>query len=287
LLNVKFPNIEYSFLNRRDSLDKLIDQFPSLKNIFTDGLIFSLVNNLTITGGKRNSLNVFRANFEGAPLFAGWFHTPFLDSQVYRFVKVDAEFARLIRYKKNSIALRLFGGVGVADPFNSTVNASKRNALPFFKQYFSGGPNSMRAWSLRRLGPGSTIQEFSSTPDRYGDVQLEANAEFRFPILKILGIPINGALFTDVGNVWFLKGAAGAPEQVFDISHLGRDIAIGAGAGVRVNFGFLIIRLDYAYKVKDPSPSPENASLQNKWFGYPFFKGDQFQLGIGYPFISD
>lgn len=288
LLTVKFPNIEYSFLNKRDSLDHLIALNPSLKNIFTDGLIVSSVANLTLTGGKGNSLNVFRANFEGAPYFAGWFHTTFFDDQLYRFMKLDAEFARLIRFRKSSIATRLFGGVGVADPFHTTVNPDKTQSLPFFKQYFSGGPNSMRAWSLRRLGPGSTIKDFDGqdgTPDRYGDMQLEANFEFRFPIFKPFGVKVNGALFTDIGNVWLLKKGAGPPEEVFNIGRLGKDIAVGMGGGLRVDLNFFVLRFDYSYKVKDPSPTVANASLQNKWFGYPFFKGDQFQLGIGYPFI--
>jgi outer membrane protein insertion porin family len=286
LLNIKLPNIEYSFLDKKDSLNKLIKANPLLKNIFTDGLIFSIITNLTLSGGKNNHLNIFRVNFEGAPLMAGWFHTAFLDSQLYRFVKLDAEFARLIRYRKSSVALRFFAGIGHAS--NSTVKEDKRNTLPFFKQYFSGGPNSMRAWALRRLGPGSTVKEFdgeNGTPDRYGDVQLEANAEFRFPIFKAVGIPVNGAIFTDIGNVWLLKKKAGTPEQVFDAGRLGKDIAIGAGAGLRIDFGFFVIRLDYSYKIKDPSPTPEYAAIQNKWFGYSFFKGDQFQLGIGYPFI--
>lgn len=146
----------------------------------------------------------------------------------------------------------------------------------------------MRAWALRRLGPGSSVKDFdgeNGIPDRYGDVQLEANAEFRFPIGRPLGIKINGALFTDIGNVWLLKKNAGLPEEVFNFNRLGKDIAIGAGAGLRIDFNFFVIRLDYSYKVKDPSPSVENATVQNKWFGYQFFKGDQFQLGIGYPFI--
>jgi hypothetical protein len=289
LLNIRFPNVEYSFLDKKDSLDRLIAKNPSLKNIFTDGLIFSLIGNLTLSGGKDNNhINLFRANFEGAPLIAGWFHTPFLDSQIYRFIKIDAEFARLIRHRKSAIALRVFAGVGIADPFNTTVNPNKRSTLPFFKQYFSGGPNSMRAWQLRRLGPGSTVKDFVGnlgSPDRYGDVQLEANAEYRFPLFKPFRIPVDGAIFTDIGNVWLLKGEAGTPEQVFHLSNLGKDIAIGAGAGVRVNFGFFVLRLDYAYKVKDPSPAQVDQDKQNKWFAYQFFKGSQLQLGIGYPFI--
>ena len=288
LFTIKFPNIEYSFLNKRDSLDSLIKVNPSLKNIFTDGLVFSTIANFTVSGGKKNNLNVLRLNFEGAPLFLGFFHNRFLDTEIYRFIKVDVEVARLIRYTKTAVALRFFGGLGIADPFNSTVNPDKKNTLPFFKQYFSGGPNSMRAWALRRLGPGSTIKDFSgpgSTPDRYGDVQLESNAEYRFPIGKPFGIKVDGAFFTDIGNVWLLKKKAGPPEEVFNLSDLGKDIAIGAGAGLRVDFGFFVIRLDYSYKVKDPSPSLGNSSIQNKLFGYSFFKGAQFQLGIGYPFI--
>lgn len=287
LVNLKFPNIEYSYLNKRDSLDKLIRHNPSLRNIFTDGFISSIITNLTLSGGQRNKLNVFRANLEVTEPITTLIRTPFLDSQLYRFIKLDAEFAHLIRFSKSSLAFRVFAGAGYE--FNSTRNPDKRNNLPFFKQYFSGGPNSMRAWALRRLGPGSILKEFTDslgTPDRYGDIQLEANAEFRFPLGKPLGIKINGALFTDVGNVWFMKSATGRPEEeIFKLSRLGKDIAIGAGGGLRIDFDFFVIRFDYSYRVKDPSPALSDAVYQNKWFSYPFFKGAQFQLGIGYPFI--
>ncbi|HLG39447.1 MAG TPA: hypothetical protein VI461_07255, partial [Chitinophagaceae bacterium] len=130
LLNIKFPNIEYSFLNKRDSLDSLIKINPSLKNIFTDGFVASVIANLTLSGGRDNHLNVFRANFEAASLIPAWIRSDFLDTQVYRFIKIDAEFARLIRYPKSSVALRFFAGVGIADPFNNTLNPSKKSTLP-------------------------------------------------------------------------------------------------------------------------------------------------------------
>lgn len=288
LLNVRLPNIEYSFLNKRDSLDSLIKINPSLKNIFTDGLVVSVIGNLVLQGGRNNHRNLFRANAELASLVPGFIHSRFLDREIYRFIKVDAELARLIRFQKSSIALRMFAGVGIADPFHNTVNSNKTTTLPFFKQYFSGGPNSMRAWQLRRLGPGSTVKDFVGslgTPDRYGDVQLEANFEYRFPLFRPFKIPVDGALFTDMGNVWLLKSSAGTPEQVFQLDKLGRDLAIGAGGGIRINFGFFVLRLDYAYKVKDPSPSLEDKDKQNQLFAYRFFQGSQFQLGIGYPFI--
>jgi outer membrane protein assembly factor BamA len=286
---IKLPNIEYSYLLQRDSLDKLIAQNPSLRNIFTDGFISSVVGNFTVSSRPgRININGFRANLEVAGVLVGLIRNRFFDSALYRFVKFDAEFTRLIRFTKSSIALRAFWGIGYE--LNGTVNERKRNNLPFFKQYFSGGPNSMRAWGLRRLGPGATVKPYfggtDAIPDRYGDLQLEANIEYRFPIATPFGAKLNGAVFTDIGNVWFLKKkASDIPEEVFKLSRLGQDIAIGAGIGLRLDLNFIVLRFDYSYKVKDPSPSPDNAQIQNKWFGYRLFAGDQFQLGIGYPFI--
>ena len=151
----------------------------------------------------------------------------------------------------------------------------------------------MRAWGLRRLGPGSTVAEFKGTngyPERYGDVQLEANIEYRFPLVKVAGVPIYSALYTDMGNVWFLKKGPDRPqEQIFSFSRLAKDLAVGVGTGLRIDFSFFVIRLDYALKVKDPSPDPAHADVQNKWFGYfngHYNKAQQFQLGIGLPFIQ-
>ena len=288
LLSIKIPNIEYSLLNKRDSLDTLISNNPSLGKIFTDGFIASMVMNYTIIGGKNNKLNILRLNGEESGLLTGILKNKFLDTNLYRFIKLDAELTRKVQYRKSSLVLRFFLGVG--HELNSTVHPDKKNNLPFFKQYFSGGPNSMRAWRLRQLGPGSVIKNFSgplSTPDRYGDVQIEANAEYRFPLTTIAGVRINGALFTDIGNIWFLKSAAGAPEEVFSLNRLGKDIAVGVGGGLRIDFSFFVIRLDYSYKAKDPSPSISNAISQNKWFYDWKPLGGQFQLGINYPFVSE
>lgn len=294
-LGIKFPNIEYSYLKRRQRLDSLIAINPSIRNLFSDGLITSVITNFSMPWNSRNgrSLNVLRLNMEESGLLTGLVKNEFIEDQLYRFIKFDAEFAKLFKISaKSALVLRGFGGVGYE--MESTPNPEKRASLPFFKQYYSGGPNSMRAWQLRRLGPGSTVKYFENkgnatgeliVPDRFGDVQLEANIEYRHPVLNIAGIPINGAVFTDIGNVWLLKKNAGLPQERFSLSRLGNDIAIGSGAGLRVDFSFLVIRLDYAYKVKDPSPDGNNAAYQNRFFAYPFFKGSQLQIGIGYPFI--
>lgn len=281
-------NIEYSYLKPRQKLLDLFIGNPALKNIFTDGLISSIIGGVTITNDKEKVKKIFRANAElSGLLVSGFMKGKFFDDNLYRFIKLDAETIRKVILRRSALVLRLFGGVGYE--FNSTVNPDKRNNLPFFKQYFAGGPNSMRAWGLRKLGPGSDTLAFSgvgSTPERYGDVQVEGNIEYRFPIGRPFGIKVDGALFTDIGNIWFLKNAPGrSPRQVFNLGNLPRDLAVGVGLGFRVDFDFFVIRLDYSYKAKDPSPSPDNIQLRNKWFGYPLLKGDQFQLGISYPFI--
>jgi outer membrane protein assembly factor BamA len=212
---------------------------------------------------------------------------PLLDSQLFRFVKLDLDFATKLMMRRAAIAMRFFAGAGYQ--FDNTANPNKRFNLPLYRQYFAGGPNSMRAWGLRKLGPGSSIQSYGNNglPERYGDLQLEANLEYRFPFFTVAGFKVNGALFTDIGNIWYVKNAPGRNrEEVFSLQRLGKDLAVGVGTGLRIDFTYFVIRLDYSIKAKDPSPAPVNAAYQNKWFGYPRWSDmDQFQLGINYPFI--
>ena len=151
----------------------------------------------------------------------------------------------------------------------------------------------MRAWSIRKLGPGSTIKSFSNetAPDRFGDIRLEANLEYRYYLTKVVGFPLEGALFTDIGNVWFLRENKDFTNGEFDIRRLWTDLGVGVGTGFRIDFGLLKLRLDFAWKAKDPSPDEFNSEAQNKWFynlGILGTKngrrGAQFQIGIDYPF---
>ncbi|MFM2137762.1 MAG: hypothetical protein RJA57_69, partial [Bacteroidota bacterium] len=287
LLTLRLPNIEYASFRSQPRLDSIFSKNPSLRNIFADGLIASTIMGLQVKGGRGRHVNSFNLNLELSGLMTGLLNNSFLDSNLFRFIKVDAEFSRKIDMGKSSLVLHAFAGMGYA--FESTVKEGNRYNLPLLRQYFAGGPNSMRAWGLRKLGPGSSVKDFGNTglPDRFGDLHLEANIEYRFPFFRIFGYNVEGALFTDIGNVWFTKKAPGRPpEEVFSINRLGRDIAVGAGTGFRIDLSFFVIRLDYSVKAKDPSPDPTNAAAQNKWFGYRRWRdADQFQLAISYPFI--
>lgn len=285
LFSLKIPNIEFSNLQPKEGLKELFIINPSLHLIFNDGLVISGIANYFVTGGKNNVVNNLRLNVEESGLLTGNIRTKQLDSNLYRFVKLDAEFRRSKKMDKKELAFRIFAGAGVA--LESTVHPDKQKFLPFFKQYFAGGPNSMRAWSLRNLGPGSTIKTFDGrrSPDRFGDIQFEMNAEFRFYLTSIAGAKINGALFTDIGNVWFLRPHPDFPNGDFKFENFARDLAVGVGTGLRIDFDFFLIRLDYAFKARNPSP--DDIAKQYKWFyGWDMntWKKGQLQLGIGYPF---
>lgn len=287
LFTVRLPNIEYNAIARRPKLDQLIANNALLKNIFADGLISSVMAGVLLTKQRSNHITNLRFNIEESGLLTGMIRHPLLDSQLFRFIKIDLDLATKIQMRRTALAMRFFVGAGYE--FENTVNPNKRYNLPLYRQYFAGGPNSMRAWGLRKLGPGSSIQSYGNDglPERYGDLQIEANFEYRFPFFSLAGFKVNGALFSDIGNLWYVKQAPGRqPEEVFSLRRLGKDIAIGVGTGLRIDFSYFVIRLDYSVKAKDPSPAPVNAAYQNKWFGYPRWRDmDQFQLGINYPFI--
>ena len=140
----------------------------------------------------------------------------------------------------------------------------------------------MRAWQVRQLGPGSSRLFGSTNADRFADIQLETNAEFRFNLATIYGIRVKSAVFTDIGNIWFRnnRGNPNLDPAVFRLSKLYKDLAVAGGTSLRFDFSYFLIRFDWAYKLKDPFYS----NFNDGWF-YNLRPGNgQFQLGINHPF---
>ncbi|MCQ2165510.1 MAG: BamA/TamA family outer membrane protein [Bacteroidales bacterium] len=166
----------------------------------------------------------------------------------------------------HSIATRFIAGAGYAYG-NST-------AVPFEKQFYCGGANSMRGWQARALGPGRCADSHSfSIPSQTGDVKLETNLEYRFNIFWKLG----GALFTDVGNVWSWDESN--PEGAFGKDFY-KSLAADWGLGLRCDLSFFVIRIDMGMKVYDPVSD-------GRWLGpRSWLKRDGFAVhfGVGYPF---
>ncbi|MGB5981553.1 MAG: BamA/TamA family outer membrane protein [Nonlabens sp.] len=183
-----------------------------------------------------------------------------------QYAKLDADFRYHYRLTEDSrIATRLFAGYGYA--------YGNSNVLPFSKQYFAGGAYSVRAFRTRGLGPGtySNRNDDRSFFDQSGNIRLEANAEYRFPIWNYL----KGAVFVDAGNVW-TSGGQGLPGGEFDNNFI-NEFGIGTGVGVRVDIQGFVIRFDLAAPVHDPSQA-----VDNRW---DFNVGESvFNFAIGYPF---
>ncbi|OYW19746.1 MAG: hypothetical protein B7Z54_03030, partial [Sphingobacteriales bacterium 12-47-4] len=229
-LRIVLPNIEYTVLQRRDSLSSLIDRNPSFKNIFNQGLVVSGQAGFKITGGKGKNVNLFSANFEESGLLSRLIDAKLFDS-LYRFVKFDAEFVRSMNFGRNQLVTRFYSGVGIA------LKTRTRNSdiqMPYFRQFFPGGPNSMRAWNLRSLGPGSSLKTREEAPFRFGDFMFETNIEFRFPLAQIAGYKVTSALFSDIGNVWFIRPNDDFPGgELTSLKKFFKDLAVGVGTGLR------------------------------------------------------
>jgi hypothetical protein len=286
-----------------DTLPLLTEAFkvnPYLRTAFNTGNVLSGQYAANISYPSKNNpriVNNFRGTIESAGGLLGL--VPDLKDNIYRFIKVDGEFRKLIPFRrKNSIALRAYGGVGY-----SYSNTNKFGVtLPFYKQFIGGGPNSMRGWILRQIGLGSSLASDTTSSgfkDRYGDMQLEANFEYRYRILTYGSLSLNGALFTDIGNIWNIKKITELPGAEFDISRLNHDVAIAVGTGLRFDFSYFMLRLDFGIKLKDPARLENNGWLNLKDFtwrnnefqitdqvtGKPVYRNNYaLQLGIGLPF---
>jgi outer membrane protein insertion porin family len=287
LYAVKIPNIEYSLLNSKPELDKLILQNPGLKNLFNDGLVVSLIGSFTVTGGTKKNLNTFRANLEESGLITSLIHSDFIQKNLYRFIKPDVEFKRVMKIGSNELVARIFTGVGIPIKIDTGNRRYRSDFLPFFKAYSAGGPNTMRGWGMRRIGPGHALEYVNDLPDRVGDIQFETNLEYRFFLTQLFGLKFSSALFTDIGNVWFMRRNPGIAGGEFAFSNFFRDLGVDVGTALRLDLGFFLVRLDYALKVHNPTPEPVNQEAQYRYFynwSLKYLIGGVLQFGVTYPF---
>lgn len=187
-----------------------------------------------------------------------------------QFIRTDIDYRHYIPVRKKSrVVYRLAGGIG--KPLKNL------SVLPYEQSFFSGGPNSVRAWRARTLGPGGYDPSSSTARfDKIGDLLLEGNFEYRFHIIK----SFNGAFFVDAGNIWRLNPDAAKPNAEFLLNKFTDQIAIGTGVGIRWDLNFFVLRLDVAAPLKDPKlPVGDRWTFDKKPWNYSVVN-----FGIGYPF---
>lgn len=194
-----------------------------------------------------------------------------------QYAKIDLDARYYFRpAKEHDIVTRLWAGVGM--PIGNSLS------LPYIKQFFSGGPNSVRAFRIRSIGPGTYRPDAASTSsffDQSGDIRLEGNVEYRFPIFSFL----KGALFMDAGNIWLWNENDALPGGRFSKDWI-KELAVGTGVGLRVDVQFFVIRFDLATPLRYPY-LPEGERWGNSWdFGSKTWRSENlnFNFAIGYPF---
>jgi outer membrane protein insertion porin family len=283
-------NVELYSLDVLPELEKAFLSNPFLKTAFNTGSVFSSVFTYTSSTWPWRSTPKRNHYFRFGGEYAGWpidLFSPFpststsLKKNLYHYAKGELEIIE--KFQKtgsaNVLVLRGFAGVGV--PISGQT-------LPFFKQFVAGGPNSMRAWGLRQLGLGhSKLSDTATTfRDRFGDLQLEANIEYRFPLANVGSAKFSSAVFMDIGNLWNIRNDPSNPQGTFRLSPF-PDFAIAAGVGLlRLNVANFIFRVDFALKVKDPAVRENDGWLFKKftWKNENDRNNYAFQIGIGLPF---
>jgi outer membrane protein insertion porin family len=252
------PALSYSYQYNKLLLTEQRSRFLVLFNAELAGNMFGLIQNIGGNSGTNKSL---------------------FGVEYAQYNKFDIDVRNYFDVTQNSqFVTRFFTGWGF--PYGNS------QSLPYSKQYFSGGPNSLRAFRIRSVGPGnySTTDETSTSSffDQTGDIKVEGNLEYRFPIFSYF----KGAVFADAGNVWLQNGD---PENNFEgefTKDWSNQIAVGAGIGLRLDIQFVVVRLDVATPLRKADASGTFTWQDNYQFGNKSWRQQNivWNFAIGYPF---
>ena len=210
-------------------------------------------------------------------------------SAISQYLKAQTDVRYYLQFSsKARLANRLLLGFGF--PYGNS------RQLPYIKQYFIGGNNSIRAFRSRSIGPGTyrpaNADSATFFPDESGDLKLEMNTELRYQFNKIVG----AAVFIDAGNIWLYNKdtttVPGHPDQLLRpgvqfTSHFLSQLAVGTGIGLRLNFTILLLRLDLGIPLRKPwLPEGQRWVLNKIDFGSSEWRRKNLilNIAIGYPF---
>ncbi len=307
--SLRLFNFDYHRLyNRSDSFNSTLLKYPFLRYSFNTALVMGAgvsYKSAHVSPKNPKIIRTINANLEESGLPYGFLKTKngnsqngnFFDKYLKEFVKGDIEFTYTINHPKSAIVFRAFAGVGIPISKNDTT-------LPFFKQYFGGGPNSMRGWPVRGIGVGGqALAPYVNNAlfnDRTGDIQLEGNTEYRFNVAPLFSnaILFKMALFADVGNIWNFKNTKrdGSTDTTqFKFKNLYKQLGVSSGVGFRFDFSYFLIRFDVGLRFKRPDVIQNNGwqipdvtlshlfgtGTENRQWRYENFNAT---IGIDYPF---
>lgn len=242
---------------------------PKIEYTYTFDRFLTPASHINFTASVAEAGNIFSGIWSlcGQKGTKQLFGTPFS-----QFVKAQAQVVWTQRLGDvSSLATRVF--MGAAHAYGNS------NEVPYREQFYVGGSNSVRAFAVRTIGPGSyhpAYRDRYTYYDQTGTFKFEANAEYRFPILGYF----KGAVFLDAGNIWLLEEDEYRPGGKLKMSNFFKELALGTGVGLRFDMDMLVVRADLGIGIHAPYDTGKSG-----YYNIPKFKdGLAFHLAIGYPF---
>ncbi|HRN94803.1 MAG TPA: BamA/TamA family outer membrane protein [Chitinophagales bacterium] len=282
--------LNFYFIHKEDSFINYLKLRPSLSRSYNEQIIWGS-NYSFVLSNKAGKYDLWSTLLKGSIEAAGNIlelgfmaankgYSPnqtfnILNRPFSQYMRFEFDFRNYFRLNRHSqFAMRHYIGLGL--PYGNSKQ------LPYTKQFFVGGLNSLRGFQIREIGPGSyrdstiDLDNPSSNQatlfiDQTGDIKFEMNIELRFDIYKWL----KGAAFMDAGNVWLMRNDPTRALGNFDFKRFINEFGVDFGAGLRLDFNYFVIRLDYGVPIRDP-----RIQKDNKWT----IRKGQFNLAIGYPF---
>ena len=255
--------------------------YASLRDLFIPGQQYTITYDNTWNNRIRHTMH-----FEGTVKQAGNFlnltnsllgynyhqkEKLLLSTPYSQFLKFNFQLKNIFHLtEKTSLATRVQLG--------AIWSYGNSDYAPYSELFYVGGANSIRAFTIRSIGPGRyrDADGLGFYLDQTGDIKIELNAEYRFPILNAF----QGALFIDAGNVWLMRD-----DGYHDGGKLGDDgffktIALGTGFGLRYDLDFLILRLDLGVGIHAPYDTGKSS-----YYNIRKFKDSLgLHFAVGYPF---
>ncbi|MBO7219744.1 MAG: BamA/TamA family outer membrane protein [Alistipes sp.] len=280
-IGINLVDVSYIDQNYFNSL-----QNKYLKYSFQSQLIVAISGSYLLKKSYKsapNNTTTVRANLELAGnLLSGLEHLlskpaegkdyyEFLGICFSQYARADIDASHKIMFGKvTALAARLYAGLAYA--------YGNSDAVPFDRLFYAGGSNSMRGWAPRTLGPGASPAPSNVVyPTQLGDMKLEANLEFRFPIWGMF----HGATFFDLGNIWYVdrKNVEYPDSSVFHFKEFYKQLAFNTGVGLRLDIKFAILRLDWGIQLHNP-----NNPVGQRWIHNFKWRNTFLNFGVGYPF---
>lgn len=285
LLEISYNNLFYT----TDEFNVFLDENPTIKRSFEDqfvvGFGYTYTRSTKNRDTQRNWIVYSLGADESGNLLSAVFATTRGERPEEGYTLFDERYSQYVRLRPE---LRWYSTLGARGSqlvtrflTHAGISYGNTDVLPYVKQFYAGGTNSLRGFRARSVGPGSYVseQEGNFLVDQVGDLKLEMNAEYRFTLSGF----VKGALFADAGNIWLLREDPSRPGGVFGWDTFVSEIAFDAGIGLRVDPQVIVIRLDLAAPLRRPDlPAGDRwvfNDLDAQWN-----RNLILNIAIGYPF---